>query len=53
LGRPRSDNSSPLSPHTAADAVERHRLQAGNGLDWFWATFSKDHLNRKATDLLN
>jgi hypothetical protein len=28
-------------------------LQAGSGLDWFWATFANDHLNNKATDLLN
>ena len=28
-------------------------LCAGNGLDWFWATYALDHTNRKSTDLLN
>jgi len=28
-------------------------LHAGSGIDWFWATYARDHLNRKATDLLN
>ncbi len=28
-------------------------LQAGSGLDWFWANFAKDKLNNKPTDLLN
>jgi Ca2+-binding RTX toxin-like protein len=28
-------------------------LQAGSGLDWFWATDPKDNLNIKKTDLLN
>jgi Ca2+-binding RTX toxin-like protein len=28
-------------------------LSAGSGLDWFWATYSKDTTNRKATDLLS
>ena len=30
-----------------------NRLLAGGGLDWFWATYSKDSINRKPTDLLN
>jgi hypothetical protein len=28
-------------------------LHAGSGLDWFWATYAKDCLNVKSTDLLN
>jgi hypothetical protein len=28
-------------------------IQAGKGLDWFWATYTKDKTNRKSTDLLN
>jgi hypothetical protein len=28
-------------------------LLAGSGLDWFWATYANDKLNRKATDLLD
>ncbi len=28
-------------------------LQAGSGLDWFWANFAKDKLNNKSNDLLN
>jgi hypothetical protein len=28
-------------------------LKAGSGLDWFWCTFAKDSINRKATDLVN
>ncbi|MHB1423853.1 MAG: beta strand repeat-containing protein [Gemmataceae bacterium] len=28
-------------------------LQAGSGLDWFWAIDTQDHLNNKKTDLLN
>ncbi len=27
-------------------------LQAGSGLDWFWAQYAKDRLNKKASDLL-
>ena len=28
-------------------------LSAGRGLDWFWATYGKDKINRKVGDLLN
>lgn len=28
-------------------------FQAGNGLDWFWAVYTKDHLNAKSTDVRN
>jgi len=35
------------------NAINKNTLHAGKGLDWFWATFAQDHLNRKATDLLN
>jgi hypothetical protein len=28
-------------------------LRAGSGLDWFWATDTKDNLNAKKTDLRN
>jgi Ca2+-binding RTX toxin-like protein len=28
-------------------------LDAGSGLDWFWATYAQDQLNTKATDLRN
>jgi Ca2+-binding RTX toxin-like protein len=27
-------------------------LEAGSGLDWFWASYAKDKLNNKSTDLL-
>ena len=30
-----------------------NRLWAGSGLDWFWATYSKDSINPRPTDLLN
>ena len=30
-----------------------NRMTAGSGLDWFWATYAKDTLNKKSTDLLN
>jgi hypothetical protein len=35
------------------NTTTRNTLHAGIGIDWFWATFALDHLNRKATDLLN
>ena len=35
------------------NATNTNTLHAGSGLDWFWATDRKDHLNRKSTDLLN
>ncbi len=28
-------------------------IEAGNGFDWFWATYAHDHTDRKSTDLLN
>jgi hypothetical protein len=32
--------------------TERQKqVDAGKGLDWFWATFALDHLNRKDTHL--
>jgi RTX calcium-binding nonapeptide repeat (4 copies) len=30
-----------------------NHMTAGSGLDWFWATYAEDTLNRKAGDLLN
>jgi hypothetical protein len=35
------------------NAAYANILLAGAGLDWFWATYPKDILNRKPTDLLN
>jgi hypothetical protein len=32
---------------------DANTLEAGSGIDWFWATFAQDKLNRKSTDLLN
>ena len=30
-----------------------NRMTAGSGLDWFWAMYAKDTLNKKSGDLLN
>jgi hypothetical protein len=30
-----------------------NHMNAGSGLDWFWATYVHDSLNRKTHDLLN
>jgi hypothetical protein len=35
------------------NAANVNTLKAGKGLDWFWATYGKDHINQKATDLRN
>ena len=35
------------------NAGHANHMNAGSGLDWFWATFNQDSLNRKTTDLLN
>jgi Ca2+-binding RTX toxin-like protein len=35
------------------NTTNANTLLAGSGLDWFWATYAQDTLNRKPTDLLN
>jgi Ca2+-binding RTX toxin-like protein len=35
------------------NTTNANTLQAGSGLDWFWANYAKDSLNKKSTDLLN
>jgi Ca2+-binding RTX toxin-like protein len=35
------------------NTADANRLTAGDGTDWFWATYADDHTDRKATDLLN
>ncbi len=35
------------------NTTNANTLDAGSGLDWFWDIYSRDHTNRKATDLLN
>ncbi len=39
--------------HVTDNSSHANRLWAGSGLDWFWATYAKDSIDRKATDLLN
>ena len=35
------------------NTTNANTLQAGSGLDWFWAEYAQDHLNNKPRDLLN
>jgi hypothetical protein len=35
------------------NSTNANALQAGSGLDWFFATYAQDTLNRQPTDLLN
>ena len=39
--------------HVTDNRSHANKLTAGTGLDWFWATYAKDSINRKPTDLLN
>ena len=39
--------------HVTDNSSHANKLTAGKGLDWFWATYTKDSINRKAIDLLN
>jgi hypothetical protein len=45
--------TSQLMPALTYNTTNRNVLGAGSGKDWFWYTFSKDQVNKKATDLLN
>jgi hypothetical protein len=35
------------------NAGHANTLDAGSGLDWFWATYARDSLNAEPTDLQN
>jgi hypothetical protein len=39
--------------HVTFNTSHANKFTAGKGLDWFWATYAKDSINRKPTDLLN
>ena len=39
--------------HVTDNSSHANKLTAGKGLNWFWATYAKDSINRKPTDLLN
>ena len=39
--------------HVTYNTSNSNTLDAGSGLDWFWAVYAHDHTNRKTTDLLN
>jgi hypothetical protein len=48
-----TDAANILTPAITFNASNANTLLAGKGFDWFWATYAKDHTNRKPTDLLN
>ena len=39
--------------HVNYNTSHANSLTAGSGLDWFWATYSHDYLNKKSNDLRN
>jgi hypothetical protein len=48
-----TDADNLLTPAVTFNTSHANTLIAGKGFDWFWATYAKDHTNRKPTDLLN
>ena len=39
--------------HVTFNTNHANNLNAGGGLDWFWATYAADHLNANSADLRN
>ena len=39
--------------HVTFNTSHANNMNAGGGLDWFWATYASDHLNANSADLRN